>query len=132
MSEGHEPGERRARFGEALAAAIAVRDMTQRALGEALDLKQPTVSAWLNGESEPASAVVFEAERVLDLPPGHLSILLGYLPPEAVDAPPVTFEQVVTSDPLLDDPAKRGLLAMYRELTSRRVTQRGGRPKKKS
>lgn len=126
--DGDAAGERRRRFGEALGSALAVRGMTQRELGDVLELKQPTISAWLKGESEPASAVVFATERALELPPGHLSILLGYLPPDAVDAPPATFEQVVGTDPLLDEPAKRGLLAMYRELTARR--SRGGRPRK--
>ncbi len=83
-------GSRQA-FGTAVAGALAVRDLTQRALADALGVKQPTVSAWLSGESEPASAVVFELERVLELPPGHLSRHLGYLPPDAVGAPPATF-----------------------------------------
>lgn len=128
-----DPAERRVAFGRSLADVLAVRDLTQRQFGELLGgISQPAISAWLQGESEPGAAIVFEAERVLELPPGRLSVLLGYLPPEAVDAPAMTFEQVVTSDPLLDDAAKRGLLAMYRELTSRRVTSRGGRPRKKA
>lgn len=128
-----DPAERRIAFGRALGDVLAVRDLTQRELGDLLGgVSQPAISAWLKGESEPSATIVFEAERVLELPPGRLSVLLGYLPPEAVDAPAMTFEQVVTSDPLLDDAAKRGLLAMYRELTSRRITSRGGRPRKKS
>lgn len=124
--------ERRRAFGNALADAMSVRDLTQSGLGKLIGgVSQPSISAWLSGESKPEADVVFEIERVLELPPGHLSRHLGYLPIEAVKAPPATFEAVVMSDPLLDDPAKRGLLAMYRELTSRRLTSRGGRPKKR-
>lgn len=119
-------------FGQAVGGALALRDLTQRAIAETLGVKQPTISAWLSGESEPASAVVFELERALELPPGHLSRHLGYLPPDALEAAPPTFEAVVEADPLLDEPSKRGLLAMYRELTTRRTTSRGGRPKKSS
>lgn len=124
------PAERRAAFGSALADALAVRDLTQREIAERIGTSQPSVSAWMKGDAEPASAMVFRLEEELELPPGRLSVLLGYLPPEALDAPAATFEEVVTTDPLLDDAAKRGLLAMYRELTSRRTTSRGGRPRR--
>lgn len=122
--------ERRAAFADALIEALNVRRKTQQALGEALGVKQPTVSGWIRREAEPTPETVFAIERALELPPGHLSRHLGYLPPEAVKAPPATFEAVVTGDPLLEDYVKRALIEQYRALTSRRAG-RGGRPRKR-
>jgi hypothetical protein len=73
---------------------------------------------------------VFKAEDVLELPPGHLSKLLGYLPPTAVEGPSANFDELIAADPLLDDTQKRMILALYREATSRKPGGRG-RPKKK-
>lgn len=118
---------RRRRFGEALGEAMGVRRVTQKSLGALLGgVSQPAVSAWISGDAEPNPATVFECERVLQLPPGQLSKVLGYLPPSAV-AVTTGFEAVVMGDPLLDEPAKRGLLAMYRELTGTRGRSRSAR-----
>lgn len=98
----------------------AVRKMSQKALGEALGgLSQAAVGGWVGGESEPSPARVFAIEEILELPPGHLSKLLGYLPPSAVGGPDATFGELVAADPLLDDSQKRGILALYREFTAR-------------
>lgn len=130
-SNGPTTEERRRAFGDALAGVLGVRDLTQRSLGELLGgTSQGAISAWLSGKSEPAPSTVFAVERVLELAPGQLSILLGYLPPEAAKSSPPTFENVVSTDPLLDDVGRRGLLALYREMTTRRTTSRGGRPRK--
>lgn len=120
---------RRKAFGDELGRVLAVRRMTQQDLATALGVKQPTVSGWISALNEPESATVFRAEEVLELPPGHLSRLLGYLPPSAVNAPNSSFEELVTTDPLLDETQKRMILALYREATSRKGTTRG-RPKK--
>lgn len=111
---------RRARFGEALAAALGVRSITQRDLGARLGgVTQSSISAWRSGHAEPLPDTVFAAERVLGLRPGTLSRHLGYVPNEALDKPPSSFDQVVAEDPLLDVVQKRALLAVYREFTNR-------------
>lgn len=111
---------RRRRFGEALGEAMGVRRVTQKDLGALLGgVSQPAISAWISGDAEPNPATVFEVERVLQLPPGGLAKILGYLPTAAV-AVTTGFEAVVMGDPLLDERSKSGLLAMYRELTGRR------------
>ena len=120
-----------AQFGEELSRVLNVRRMTQDALAEAVGRKQSSVSAWLAGKSAPESATVFKIEEILDLPAGHLSRFLGYLPTAAVEASSATFEELVTIDPLLDETQKRMILALYREATSRRSTRRG-RPKRRA
>lgn len=116
-------------FGDALAEAMAVRGMTQRELGEALGLKQPTISAWIAGTvSTITPSLVFETERALRLPPGRLSRILGYVPMSAAKVS-ASFERVVMDDPLLEAHEKRGLLAMYGEFTKGR-RRRAGRARK--
>lgn len=116
---------RRAAFGDALGDTLAVRKVTQRVLGERLGgITQSAISAWIAGQSEPSREMVFQIEQVLELPPGNLSRHLGYLPPSAADSTPVTFEDAVMNDPLLDETQKRGVLALYREFTGHRPAGR--------
>jgi transcriptional regulator with XRE-family HTH domain len=119
MSEDDQARKRRKAFGAALGEAIAVRGVTQRELGRLLGgMTQSAISAWKSGEAEPSTATVFAVERRLELPPGHLSRHLGYLP-ITTDRAASTFEEVVLGDPLLDEVQKRGLLALYREFLGR-------------
>lgn len=124
--------QRRRAFGEALSRAMAVRKMSQEALGATVGVKQPTIAGYIAGEYEPSPMNVFKFEEVLELPAGHLSKLLGYVPPEAVGGPGATFDEIVAGDPLLDDTQKRGILALYREFTSRKPGGRGRPPRKRS
>lgn len=126
-----EPETDLSAFGDALSRALAVRGMTQKALGEALGgLSQAAVAGWVTGLNPPSTpAMTFKIEEVLELPPGHLSRLLGYLPASAIDAPGANFEETIAADPLLDDTQKRMILALYREATTRKPGGRG-RPKK--
>lgn len=121
--------EARRAFGDELGRVMNVRRMTQKALADATGRSQPSVAAWIAGDTEPEAKTVFRVEEILELPAGHLSRLLGYLPPSAVESPSASFEELVTTDPLLDETQKRGILALYREFTSRQATKRG-RPKK--
>lgn len=101
-------------FGETLAQAMSLRGMTHRRLGEELGVTQSAISAWKSGAAEPSSRTVFSIERALELPPGHLSRTLGYLPVDGRQSEIVSFEQVVVGDPLLAEDQKRGLIALYR------------------
>ena len=125
MPEDRSAEARRRAFGAALASARAVRGITQRALGERLGgTTQSAISAWEAGEAEPAPDTVFSVEVALDLPGGHLSRVLGYLPcgPDGVKASSVP--DAVVADALLDDPQKRGIIALYKELTGQRKARR--------
>lgn len=109
--------ERRRAFAAALVEARNVRGFTQGELGSEVGLGQPAISAWEAGENQPEPEVVFAVEEALDLPPGHLSKHLGYMPPKSDGKATPGFEDVVMSDPLLDEQNKRAMVAMYRELT---------------
>jgi transcriptional regulator with XRE-family HTH domain len=124
MVQAQAPDGRRREFGAALASARAVRGITQRALGERLGgTTQSAISAWEAGEAEPAPDTVFTVEEALELPGGHLSRILGYLPAsDGVKASSVP--DAVVADPLLDDVQKRGIIALYRELTGQRKSRR--------
>jgi transcriptional regulator with XRE-family HTH domain len=113
--------ERRKAFGAALGEALQVRGLTQAQLGQQLGgITQSAISQWRSGDVDPGPETVFKVEKALDLPPGHLSRHLGYLPPSAENKTSLTTEDMLINDPLLDDIQKRGMLAMYREFTGRR------------
>lgn len=105
-------------FGAALADALAIRGVYQADLADTLGTTQGTISGWVTGKSEPETPEkAFAVERALDLQPGTLSRHLGYVPPD-LDAV-MTVEAAVLHDSLLDDQNKRGILALYKELTRR-------------
>jgi transcriptional regulator with XRE-family HTH domain len=114
--------EDRAAQREAFAAALFhvmdLKGVTHRQLGEALGLSHTVFSGWRSGDHEPAPWTVFKVEKALDLPPGFLSIHLGYVPPEARSSifPVESFEALLDADANLDDRAKRLLKTMYAEL----------------
>ncbi len=88
-------GKRVREFGEALARAMSVRGMTHRRLGEELGVTQSAISAWKSGAAEPSPRTVFAIERALELPPGHLSRTLGYVPISGRPAGTASFDEVV-------------------------------------
>lgn len=121
----NEDRARRLAFGDALAMAMTNRGVTQQALAKTLGVSQPTISDWINGETEPKlPRLTFELEEVLGLRPGVLSRHLGYVPEEAV-GDPVTFEALVEGDGLLTPDEAKGFVSMYRSIIS------GRRPKRR-
>lgn len=114
-------------FGSELGRILRLRAMQQWRLGEELGgLGQSTIAGWVNGTARPSPDQVFITEEILELAPGHLSMLLGYLPPSAVTT---TVDAAILTDPTLDETGRRVLLAVYRELTSRqRSTASRNRP----
>lgn len=105
--------ERRRRFGNALASALSNQGRRQVELAEALGTTQPAISAWITGRSEPAADLVFACEVVTGVGPGALSRHLGYLPLDAVGAPPRVEDLVANSDQL-DDDGKHLVLTAWR------------------
>lgn len=116
---------RRGAFGEAVAEAMHMRQITQVEVGELLGVTQSSVSAWRSGQAAPDPDTVFDLERTLRLGPGHLSRHLGYLPLEAGKRAAVTVQDAVLADALLAEQAKRAVLAVYEELKNRGGTRRG-------
>lgn len=111
-------GSRRVAFARTLTSALHLRGMTQvRLAAELGGIAQSAVSAWTTGTSTPRHDVVFRVEQILELPPGHLSSHLGYLPVGA--EPPSSVEDAIEADALLTDVQRRALLALYREFISR-------------
>lgn len=109
---------RRARFGDALAEAMRVRQITQAALGELLDeMRQSSISAWRTGSALPPDVeTVFRLEKALKLAPGHLSRHLGFLPAKRATAPSVS--EAIMADSHLDAAGQRILLTAYQELAA--------------
>jgi transcriptional regulator with XRE-family HTH domain len=97
-------------FGKRLAQEMGRQRVSQAAVGEFVGRGQTAVSDWVLGNTEPEPSIVFALEECLDLTPGELSRLLGYIP--AAAASPV--EEALLADPALDERYRQSLLANYR------------------
>lgn len=101
-----------------LADLDASQDWLAEAVGAELGIPGPsqsTVSSWMTGRHAPTSPeVTFAVERVLELRPGQLSQLYGYLPVSARSPGPSVEAAVGASD--LSERDKRLLLGVYREM----------------
>jgi transcriptional regulator with XRE-family HTH domain len=91
--------------------------MSQRQAAQALGVSQSAISGWTLGDNEPLPATVFAIESKLDLPPGHLSRHLGYVPLVTAESGQgaVGVEDAINSDPMLPPLMKRALIAAYQE-----------------
>lgn len=104
-------------FADALFHVMELKGVTHRDLGEQIGLSHTVFTGWRNGDHEPSPSTAFAVERALEVPPGFLSIHLGYLPPEARTATfPTEYEALIDADPSLDDRARRMLRVLYAEL----------------
>jgi len=102
-------------FGESLRQALSDRNMSQQELAERLGLNsQSVISQWISSTHEPSPTRVFAIEQQLDLQPGQLARLLGYLPVDAV--PALDVPSAVAADPNLSDQQKEAVLAVYQAL----------------
>lgn len=73
---------------------------------------QPTAGDWIRRPEIQPPARIFAIEAALELAPGSLSRLLGYVP--AGTAPAVTVEDAIAADPVLTKPERRMLVSAYR------------------
>jgi transcriptional regulator with XRE-family HTH domain len=110
--------QRRIAFGQGLADALAGRNLTQADLGELLSTTQSTISAWINGRSEPEPVTVFAVEEAIGVSPGFLSRLLGYLPLSVVGAPP-NVEEAIARSHEIDDTGRRLVLSVWNTLVEK-------------
>jgi transcriptional regulator with XRE-family HTH domain len=113
--------DQRDAFPRALKRARMERRLSQRELSRALGVSHSAVSQWESGRVRPIPSKVAELEQALDLDPGTLSRLLGYLPIATSDAKAaLTVLEAIRADPRLGDRERELLIAMYRQLVRQR------------
>jgi hypothetical protein len=113
-------------YARALAWVLDQRGVSHRELAERLGWKNHTrIYNWLNLKSEPFPWQVFAIERAVGVPPGTLSLTLGYLPPEARSASgaAVSFDDALEGHPFLTPQAKRIIRTVVREFTPTEAKQ---------
>lgn len=123
LSAGMAEGGEEQRFGAALQRELHEADRTHawlaaeiaRVEGRRGPYSQQHASDWINGRRNMSPSQVFAAEVALDLEPGTLSQLLGYLPVGARSV--VTVEDAIAADPALGARDRAAMLALYRSLT---------------
>ncbi len=115
MEDENTARERRKQFGAVLNEALNVRSMKQSDLATAVGTTQSAISAWITGKSEPGARTVFLVETALDVSPGYLSTILGYIPPNARSAIPSPEEQVAHSTAWTED-SKKVIISVMRTL----------------
>lgn len=97
-----------AEFGDALGKALASSPKSQSVVAGELGVSTSTMSSWKLGQPPALPAMVFALEGALDLPPGHLSRHLGYLP---------------VDEPGPDDPIEAAIVTLRRAIGALRNLQ---------
>jgi transcriptional regulator with XRE-family HTH domain len=107
-------------FRKALRRAREEHGLSKRGLALKIGVTQSAVWQWEEGRVSPRPELLAVLERALDLAPGALALLLGYLPPEGVRKAPVSVTEAIEADPRLGSKERKLLVAMYRELVRQR------------
>jgi len=108
-------------FRRALIEARTKQRLSQRELGEAAGVSKAAVSQWEVGRSLPVPAKVPDLERALELEPGALSRLLGYLPiGSGDDKTSLDVVEAIRRDARLGEHGQELLIIMYRQLLRQR------------
>ena len=119
--------EQREAFRQALRHTRQQRGLSQRALSRAIGLTNSAVWQWEQGKAIPRPEIVAKLEAALDLGPGVLSRLLGYLP---ITQPPAkaTMDvlEALQADPKLGERERKLLATIYRELVAQREAGQAG------
>lgn len=93
------------------------RRLSLRALGAVAGVSKSAVAQWENGRSLPIPAKVPDLERALEMEPGALSRLLGYLPITGGDEKTsLDVIEAIRRDVRLGEHGQELLIAMYRQL----------------
>lgn len=108
------PMTKQDRLPDALRDALADRGVSYRVFADmlaelGLDRSKDTVNLWVNGVQPMRPDEVFLVERALELKPGELSRVAGFLPADA--KPAVSIEDAIRADLRLRPASKRFLLA---------------------
>jgi transcriptional regulator with XRE-family HTH domain len=102
--------------------------LSLRALGAVAGVSKSAVAQWENGRSLPIPAKVPELERALEMEPGALSRLLGYLPITSGDENiSLDVIEAIRRDERLGPHGQELLIAMYRQLLRQREEPIGAR-----
>jgi len=112
--------EQKTVFRRALRRAREAVGESQSGLSQKLGLSRSAVWQWENGETVPAPDNVAAVEQALQLQPGSLSRLLGYLPAGAVEREMISVIEALEADPKLRERERELLAAMYRQLVKQR------------
>ena len=119
--------EQREAFRQALRHTREQRGLTQRALSRIIGLTNSAVWQWEQGKAIPRPEIVAKLEAALDLHPGVLSRLLGYLPiTQPPDKATMDVLDALQADPKLGDRERKLLATIYRELVAQREPGQGG------
>jgi transcriptional regulator with XRE-family HTH domain len=105
-----------AAFPATLDEMLVARRIPRAELARRIGYTRASVSDWVAGRSVPAPATLFAIERALEIGPGRLSRLFGFVPIEAVDRPRPTVLEAIAEDPALDNLGRRLLSRLYEEL----------------
>ena len=115
--------EQREVFRQALRRAREASGLSQRVVGEAVGRTGNAVWQWEEGRGAPDHATVANLEAVLELEPGSLAKLLGYVP--AGSDGPVSLVEALNADPRLDDSGRELLTSVYRWLVRQGAGEMG-------
>jgi len=100
-------------------ARVSYKVLSDRLLEqEGMHRGKDTVSLWANGRQRPWPDELFAVERVLRLPPGHLSKLDGYVP--AANRPVRSVVEAINHDTALSPELRQALIAAYRAFLKNR------------
>jgi transcriptional regulator with XRE-family HTH domain len=116
--------EQREAFKQVVVHARRAHGWSQRRLAEKLGVSHSTVAFWEQGKSLPTPVNVVDLERALELAPGTLARLLGYMPLDTMQREMRTVLDAIMADPELGQRERDLLLAMYRELVQQRRAER--------
>jgi len=107
----------REEFRELLRERRQARRLSLSVLGGLVGVSKSAVAQWESGRSLPVPAKVPALERALDLEPGSLSRLLGYLPiVTGNDKTSLDVIEAIRRDSRLGSHGQELLITMYRQL----------------
>ena len=117
--------EQKTAFRRALRRAREAAGQTQSGLSLKIGVSRSAVWQWEEGRAVPTEENVAALERELQLQPGALSRLLGYLPAGAVEREMISVIEALEADPKLGERERELLASMYRQLLKQREAQGG-------
>ena len=116
----------KAAFRRALRRAREAGGHSQMGLSLAIGVSRSAVWQWEEGRALPTEANVAMLEQTLELPPGSLSRLLGYVPADAVERSATSVIDALENDPKLGERERELLATMYRQLVRQREAEGSG------
>jgi transcriptional regulator with XRE-family HTH domain len=117
-------------FRRALKQAREDAGLSQRALARAVDVSPGAVWQWERDRdgTVPRLDMTTHLEQVLNLEPGQLSRLLGYVPATTEPGTATSVVAAARADPRLGDSEQELLIAIYRELVRQSAAKRAKLP----